>query len=80
MIHAAVLSRYSRPVRKRLAQDYAEIAMDGENQLATRLTNLRHAVSWLLIAALLALSTWLITSDSDPAPTVSCCHQVGETE
>ena len=62
MIHVAVLSRRTAPVLSDLAADYAAIAMDGENQLATRLTNVRHAVMWLLIAAFLGLLTWLCTS------------------
>lgn len=59
MIHAAVLSRRNAPILPDLAGDYAAIVMDGENQLATRLTNLRHAVMWLLIAAFLGLLTWI---------------------
>lgn len=59
MIHAAVLSRRKAPILLDLAGDFAAIVMQGENQLATRLTNLRHAVMWLLIAALLGLLTWV---------------------
>jgi hypothetical protein len=59
MIHAAALSRYEPPVLSKLAADYAATMMEGENQLATRLTNLRHAVAWLLIAAFLGLVAWL---------------------
>jgi len=59
MIHAAVLSRRKPPILPDLAEDYAAIVMVGENQLATRLTNLRHAVMWLLIAAFLGLLTWV---------------------
>jgi hypothetical protein len=59
MIHAAVLSRRQAPLLPELAGDYAAIVMDGENQLATRLTNLRHAVMWLLIGAFLGLLTWV---------------------
>lgn len=61
MIHAAVLSRRDTPILPRLAADYAAMVMDGENQLATRLTNLRHAVTWLLLAAIFGLLTWLCT-------------------
>jgi hypothetical protein len=59
MIHTAVLSRQQAPVLPKLAGDYAAIVMDGENQLATRLTNLRHAVMWLLVGAFLGLLTWV---------------------
>ncbi len=62
MIHAAVLSRRKAPILPELAGDYAAIVMDGENQLATRLTNLRHAVMWLLIAAFLGLLSWVCCS------------------
>ena len=62
MIHAAVLSRRTAPLLSDLAADYAAIVMDGEDQLATRLTNLRHAVMWLLLTALFGLLTWLCVS------------------
>jgi hypothetical protein len=59
MIHAAVLSRRAAPILPELAADYGAIVMDGENQLATRLTILRHAVMWLLVAAFFGLVSWL---------------------
>jgi hypothetical protein len=59
IIHASVLSRYEPPVLQRVANDYAAIVPDGENQVAARLTNLRHAVTFLLISAALSLTTWL---------------------
>lgn len=65
IIHATVLSRRDKDVRQGLASDYAVMAPAGENQLATRLTNMRHAVTWLLIAAVLALATWLATPDAE---------------
>jgi len=58
MIHAAVLSRRSAPVVPRLAADYAESAMAGENELATRLINLRLSVALLLVGALFILGSW----------------------
>ena len=62
MIHAAVLSRRQTPILPGLAADYAALVMAGEDQLATRLTNLRHGVMWLLGAAFLGLVTWLSVS------------------
>jgi hypothetical protein len=62
VIHAGVLSRRWPPIPRKLAGDYARMVMTGENQLATRLTNLRHAVTWLLIAAALALTCWVTST------------------
>lgn len=59
IIHSAVLSRRDPPVLPELAEDYAGMTKQGEDQLATRLTNLRQAVAWLLIAAFLGLVSWL---------------------
>jgi len=59
IIHSAVMSRRDGPALPQLAKDYAGMTKQGENQLATRLTNLRYAVVWLLIAALLGLVSWL---------------------
>ena len=69
MIDATTLSTYETPIQSRLAADYAGIVVAGENQLATRLTNLRHAVMWLLIAAVFALLTWVESpKTSEPSP------------
>lgn len=76
IIHAAVLSRRSGKIKEELAKDYSEMVMAGENQLATRLTNLRHAVTWLLVAAVLALASWLGSPEPEPAPASACCDQV----
>jgi hypothetical protein len=59
IVDAAVLSGYEPPVRRHLAADYADLVRAGENAIATRLTNFRVAVLWLLIAAALGLATWL---------------------
>jgi hypothetical protein len=59
IIHASVLSRYTGDIDRQLAEDYAAIAMDGENQVATRLTNLRIAVAFLLVGATATLGAWL---------------------
>jgi hypothetical protein len=59
IIHSAVLSRRDPPVLPGLAADYAAMTTQGEDQLATRLTNLRYAVVWLLVAAFLGLIAWL---------------------
>lgn len=67
VIDATTLSTYNKPIKADLAADYAKIVVTGENQLATRLTNLRHAVMWLLIAAILALLAW-ITSTQPAEP------------
>jgi hypothetical protein len=45
LIHAAVLSLYKPPVLKRLADDYAAVVMTGHDQVGTRLTNFRVAVT-----------------------------------
>lgn len=58
-IHATVLSRYTSPVRRRLAGDYAGILPTNENQIATRLVNLRISVTALLIGGLMALGVWV---------------------
>jgi hypothetical protein len=73
VVHAAVLSRRTPPVEPGLAADYAQMVMTGENQLATRLTNLRHAVTWLLVAAVLALVTW-VASSPESKPTHKSPH------
>jgi hypothetical protein len=77
IVHAAVLSHFSPPIKPELAADYAAMVGAGENQLATRLTNLRHAVTWLLVAAALALATWF--ASPDPKPAEMSHHQVSET-
>jgi hypothetical protein len=59
IIHAAVLSRRQPPIVEELAADYAAMGKTGQNQLATRLTNLRHAVAWLLLSAFFGLLSWL---------------------
>jgi len=59
IIHSSVLSRRDPPVLPELAEDYAGMTKQGEEQLATRLTNLRYAVVWLLVAAFLGLISWL---------------------
>lgn len=58
-IHAAVLSRRPPGILRGLAADYSAIVMTGEKQIATRLTNLRLAVTLLLIGAAMTLGTWL---------------------
>jgi hypothetical protein len=81
VIDSTTLSNYRTPIKRRLASDYAEIVIAGENQLATRLTNLRHAVMWLLIAAILALFTWIKSPEPDQPVgwEPACCHQVSPT-
>lgn len=59
VIHAAVLSRRAGNVERCLAEDYAEMVAQGEDQIGTRLINLRIAVASLLIGAALTLGTWL---------------------
>jgi hypothetical protein len=59
MIHAAVLSRRQADIAKDLAKDYAAMAATGENQIATRLTNLWLAVTLLLAGAAATFGTWL---------------------
>ncbi len=74
IIHAGVLSHYSGDINRHLAEDYAAIAVDGENQVATRLTNLRIAVAYLLVGATATLGAWLwagaaqMPSASSPPP------------
>jgi hypothetical protein len=65
IIDAAVLSHYEPPVRPKLAADYAELVRPGENAVATRLTNFRVAVLWLLIAAVFGLAAWLGSQAAD---------------
>lgn len=69
-IHAAVLSRYTPPVKTKLAGDYASIMMKNENQLATRLINMRISVTVLLIGGTMALGSWICaaTDHSTPRP------------
>jgi len=59
MIHTAVLTRKTSPKRD-LAEDYGAMMKAGEDQLSTRLTNLRHAVVWLLLSSALGLASWLM--------------------
>jgi hypothetical protein len=69
IIHATVLSRRSGDVERGLAADYAAMAPVGEKQLATRLTNLRLAVAFLLAGAAATLGAWLWADASQPART-----------
>jgi hypothetical protein len=66
MIHTTVLSRYTPPVLRRLADDYAAIAPTNESQLATRLINMRFAVVLLLAGALCTLAAWIGANSSAP--------------
>lgn len=59
MIHAAVLSKRQADISKDLAKDYAAMAATGENQIATRLTNLWLAVTLLLAGAAATFGSWL---------------------
>jgi hypothetical protein len=67
-IHAAVLSRYASPVKKKLAGDYASIMMKNENQLATRLINMRISVTVLLIGGTMALGSWIWAATDHATP------------
>lgn len=67
MIHAAVLSRYTGDIDRKLAAEYAAIAADGEKQVATRLTNLRLAVASLLAGAAVTLVVWLWADAAQPS-------------
>lgn len=67
IIHASVLSHYRYDVDRRLAADYAAAAPDGEKQVATRLTNLRLAVAFLLAGAAVTLGAWLWADTSQPS-------------
>lgn len=64
-IDAALLSRRTPPLERQLAGDYAALARTNFSAVAVRLTNLRIAVTWLLIAATLGLGTWLIAQFDD---------------
>ena len=55
MIDSAALSRYDRPVRRPLAEDYAEMLRTGEETVATRLSLFRLAAVWLILGALAGL-------------------------
>ncbi|MFI4992759.1 MAG: hypothetical protein ACHQCH_03960 [Solirubrobacterales bacterium] len=68
IIHAGVLSRYTGDIDRQLAEDYAAIAVDGENQVATRLTNLRIAVAFLLVGATATLGAWLWAGAAQTPP------------
>ncbi|HEY7951973.1 MAG TPA: hypothetical protein VID70_03235, partial [Solirubrobacteraceae bacterium] len=73
MIHAAVLSRYTGDIDRRLAIDYANIASTGEQQIATRLTNLWLAVALLLTGAIMTLGAWLWADASRSAAQQPSC-------
>jgi hypothetical protein len=66
MIHAAVLSRRQANIGKDLAKDYAAMAATGENQIATRLTNLWLAVALLLAGATATFGAWLWADAAQP--------------
>jgi hypothetical protein len=76
-IHATVLSRYTGDIEYQLAEDYAAMVTDGENQIATRLINLRLAVTTLLVGAAITLGAWLWadTSRGDPPQPISHQHE-----
>jgi hypothetical protein len=67
-----VLSRRAGDIDRDLAADYAEMVADGEKQVATRLTNLRLAVAFLLAGAAATLGAWLWADASRPKPPSVC--------
>jgi hypothetical protein len=60
VIHAGVLSTYMTPVRRRLAQDYAEVVVETERTVNTMLTVLREAALYLTFGAALDGILWLV--------------------
>jgi hypothetical protein len=58
-IDTAALSRRSSPVNRGLALSYATMISTGENSIAGRLTVLREAVVWLLLAAMASALLYL---------------------
>jgi hypothetical protein len=79
IIHAAVLSRREDNIEESLADDYAAMVMAGENQVATRVTNTRIAVVFLLVGGALTLGSWLVASSIDDCPAENPASKAAST-